>query len=369
MDYKKTKIVLSGAYGMGNIGDESICETIARDLLTVRSDSRIDILAWDEKMFAKNHRELLKDTRIKVRKALFFNFFSHNISNYIKSIASIWSVINCDYFVWGGGALIKDNPNWTKAYLYSLRVAQLLRKDIIIAPIGINVIKNPETISLTNKIKHPQLFSARDRNSKKNLLNTVPKFKDDEIVVVPDPVFHLGDYIDIKKEKTDFFRIGINLASIRDDSITDEELINIIANFLIGLKDLGKIQIIHLPTVPSKDSYLFDQLLVKLGDHGFESDEIQCESPLEYLNAIKGTNFFIGTRLHSIILASNINKLPMVGIIYEPKTSYLKDDWGLDFIHDIKELKDIDINQTFNFDEVRNESRNLRSQFNKIINK
>jgi polysaccharide pyruvyl transferase WcaK-like protein len=325
------KIVISSAYGMGNLGDEAICETIINDIFSINNEVQITILVFDKNLFFKAHPHWRKNKKISVESMNFRKNICFRPCAFLSLLKGTLKILFCDLFIWGGGGIIRNRPDWLKIYIIPLQIAQFFKKKIIIWSIGIDKITNSQVINLIKKIKKVDFFSIRDNISKRNLLNVSKIFKENEIQVIRDPVFHFLESKIIVNPQQKIYNIGLNLSFWKADfsnEVKIDRFINSLANVFNELSEEINFKILYLPTVPSKDNILFEKLKSKL------ISQLKIETPFintpgEYLNRLSALNLFIGMRMHSIILASNIDNLPIVGIIYDEKTIAIKRELNL----------------------------------------
>ena len=124
------RILISGYYGAGNIGDESILTVVAENLRARLSGVELTVLSQSPEATAKKHAVRSVNRR---------------------SPAVIGEVRRCDLLISGGGSLLQDVTS-RKSILYYLAVMWLaffFRKDVFIYSQGIGPIVSKRNRRLT----------------------------------------------------------------------------------------------------------------------------------------------------------------------------------------------------------------------------
>ena len=111
------KIVISAAYGMGNLGDEAICETIIYDSVSVDSATRITVLVIDKYLFFTSHPDFVGRKNIRIRSMDFRRGTLFNPMKVIDVFMGMVAIVFCDVFIWGGGNLIRNKKYWLNIYI------------------------------------------------------------------------------------------------------------------------------------------------------------------------------------------------------------------------------------------------------------
>jgi polysaccharide pyruvyl transferase WcaK-like protein len=348
MKYKsKKRIVISAAYGMGNLGDEAICDTIIKDILSINKNVILTVIVIDINKFFKSHPNLFNIKNIKIFE------IAKNKKDYF-SFKKIWWATNiitdifyCDLFVWGGGGIVRNRPDWLSLYIIPLRIAKFFKKRIFVWSIGVNKISNKKVINLVNHIKDVDFISVRDKESKKSLEEILFNLRNN-IYVINDPVFHF-DSIDRKKNNHNELIIGLNLAFWKAD-LSDQksvnDFINSLAYSLNKLSEIKQYTLYYLPTAQKKDDVLFEYLYQKLSKN-INIEKHIVDTPQEFLDLSSKLDLFVCSRLHAIILASNVKDLPIIPIIYDEKvlnlSMFFKEDCFFS-INDIIQKPEIFLN-------------------------
>jgi polysaccharide pyruvyl transferase WcaK-like protein len=384
---KNKKIVISAAYGMGNIGDEAICSTLVNDIFYINNKVKITILAKDKNIFLQSHPDFVDDKRIKVQQSFFLQSFLKEPKKLFNTFLSLLYIVNCDIFIWGGGGVIRDKVYWLKFYICPLFFAQFIGKKIFIASIGVNEIYNDEVKKIVRKIKKASFFSVRDKKSKNNLLNIL---KNQKIAVVRDPVFHFKDYYNEEESihKNEIFVIGLNLAFIENSDLYKEiksnEFAVSLSKILNAVYSKRKYEILYLPTDRDKDSILFEKVKKNLNSN-IVIKSVESKNPSEYLDRLRTVNLLVSSRMHSFIMGSNIDYLPIISFVYDEKINVLrnellgnKDNWFSvnNILHNKEDIEnkiinciDFPRNNLLGFNKFYDDSRTIITELSRYIKK
>lgn len=336
------RIVLSGAYGMGNLGDEAICRSIMADIEAAHPGARLRVLTFSEQASILAH-----PAAPRTRFLEFFSIISSfwKIGSWFSIGKGIWEILTCDIIFFGGGGLIRNRTQWLKRYLWPVRIAQWFRKSIVVCCIGVDTLTDPEVIALVQSIRQPLFFSVRDERSKQNLVLAHPKLTG--IQVIADPAFHLFKKRSVVRTVTDrAVRIGVNLTSWKADFSNQKQLDAFIQGLATLFDEVAKcgreLHLVYLPTVPHKDATIYQDLQRELkGKYLIEMPTLQ--TPELFVEHLAHLDFFIGMRLHSLILSSLVQDLPTSMISYDEKTDELRPLFGENFfrISDIIEHPEV----------------------------
>lgn len=317
------RIVLSGAYGMGNLGDEAICRSLMKDIEGAYPGAGLRVFTFDDRASRLAH-PLVSEARFRE----FFSpvFRPWSIRSWVNVGKGIWEIFACDLFIFGGGGLVRNRMEWLRRYLWPLRLAQWFRKPIAICCIGVDALTDPQVIRLIQRIRHPVFVSVRDEESKRNLLQVHPSLA--PVKVVADPAFHVFKNVPRATTKSpSIIRIGLNLTTWKAD-FSERKQVDAFVNGLVLLLDTmaksGKeIQIVYLSTVPKKDAEIYQHLQDRLADK-YPADAPLLQTPEAYVAHLASLDLFVGMRLHSLILSSLVGGLPTSVISYDEKTDALQ---------------------------------------------
>jgi polysaccharide pyruvyl transferase CsaB len=304
--------ILLGYYGYNNIGDDALLSSICSNLKRLKPD--INILA-----LSKSPSQTQKINQINA-------IYRFNMFKVLKAMK------NTKLFAYGGGTLIQDSTS-TRSLLYYLALMYAAKKmnlKTMLYANGIEPINKNINKKLTgNILNNVDIISLREETSLKELqkLNiTNPK-----IVVTADPAITCSGIP--KNEIPKIFK--------REGIPTDQRY----AGFSIRYwKGYGKKHIVMmarladflyekyglLPVfIPMQHKYVDDckisrEIISKMKNPGYIVSSRYSVS--ETIGIISAMDLVVGMRLHSLIFAA-AQKVPMIGIAYEPKV-----DWFLKYI-------------------------------------
>jgi len=301
-------VVLTGAYGMGNLGDEAIAEMAIRHLLDVVPNPRITLLVWDTRRWRHAHRSAdIRALPGLYRHALVRPPLWSGLARAAAAIAG------CDVLVWGGGRLVRDRAVWLREYLWSVRLAAFLRKRIVVLAVGVDRITDQSRRRALQVLRDAYAISVRDFTSKENLVQAIDGIP--PVDVVSDGVF---DWPIADRVPPPVSTLGITLRNLTATGDADVAL----PCWLVTLSDVLKsmqrdraFRIVCLPTA-MKEAALSRAFCSLDRDR----ELVDARTPGDYLEQLSRCTAFVGMRLHACILASRVRGLPVRCLAPAPKT-------------------------------------------------
>ena len=302
-------VVLTGAYGMGNLGDEAIAAMAIRHLLDVVPNPRITLLVWDDtRRWSDAHRGV--DVRALpglYRHALVRPRLWSGLARAVAAIAG------CDVLVWGGGRLVRDRSVWLREYLWSVRLAAFLHKRIVVLAVGADPITDPSRRRALRVLRDADAISVRDFASKENLVQAIDGIPPVDVVSdgvfawpvadrVPPPVPTLG--ITLR-----------NLTATGDADVAMPRWLVTLSDVLRSMQRDRPFRIVCLPTA-TKELALSRAFCLLDRDR----ELVDARTPGDYLQHLSRCTAFVGMRLHACILASRVRGLPVRCFAPAPKT-------------------------------------------------
>ena len=304
-------VVISGYYGFGNSGDDSILYAIIRELKALHPSIRIVTLSNTPKKTSLAYG---------VDSIHRFNLFS--ILRRIKNTKLVIS---------GGGSLIQDvtSNKSLNYYLLITKLANVFGKKSMLYANGIGPVNNSQNIEKVRKaLNKVDLITLREPSSK----NELTRFgvSNPEIIVTADPAFNL---FPASEDETNavLTRSGIKedvkycVIAIRPWRTSDSDFslqLAQAANYAKEKYDVEAVFILMQPTNDSKISFTVANEI--------NSKAIVIEEPLtpsQALGIISKAEFVIGMRLHALIYAAKC-ATPVIGIVYDPKIEAMMDYMG-----------------------------------------
>ncbi len=304
-------IVISGYYGFGNSGDDSILYSMIRELKANRPDIRIVTLSNTPKKTSK-----------------LYGVASIHRFNIISVIAAISGT---KLLISGGGSLIQDVTSSKSLvyYLSVIRLAQILKKKVMLLANGIGPIEKASNIEKVKKVLNKvDLITLREPASLEELKNFgVDK---PQILVTADPAFNLYE---ARAEETETIMRANNIplhqeycvVAIRPWFKSSDDLAAKISNAANYAFETYGLNSIFLVMQPSRDTQISKDCASKIENGAYVIDTEL--SPAQMLGIVKGAKFVIGMRLHTLIYGASCGT-PVIGISYDPKINAVMDYIG-----------------------------------------
>ncbi|SMB91385.1 polysaccharide pyruvyl transferase CsaB [Thermanaeromonas toyohensis ToBE] len=297
------RVVLSGYYGFGNLGDEAILYSMVQALKSLEPELEILVLSHDP---AGTER-----------------FLPVKAVNRWRLLEVAWALRRSDLLISGGGSLFQDttSPRSLLYYLGILELARVLGRPRMVYAQGLGPLKRSWARYLTAKVlDRVQLITLRDSNS--HVLLRELGVQHPEVKVTADPVLGL---------KVSAFNLGAGR----------EKLLRL--GFKAGVKPLAGFFLRYwllpegaLEALARAADYLVDQgwgvLFLPLH---FPRDVEACWQVQRLMNRpatvvkekltledavgiISSLDFLVGMRLHALILGA-VLEVPFIGLSYDPK--------------------------------------------------
>ncbi|MBO5301852.1 MAG: polysaccharide pyruvyl transferase CsaB [Peptococcaceae bacterium] len=300
------RVLLSGYYGFDNAGDEAVLYAIVQALRAEKPDIDITVLS--------NQPEHTSE-----------QFGVKSVNRWGK-IALLKAVKNCDVFISGGGSLLQDvtSKNGILYYLGLIKLAQVMKKKVMIYAQGIGPVHNGRNRALVRKILNKvNVITVRDLESRMELMQ-MGVYR--EIMVCADPVLGIpADEVDAKIGKTLLEKGGVEnytrpiLMVAARSWQNSGDLFEEIAAFCDDAVQNGW-QIVFLPFHYPEDIETGKMIAAKM-QHVQDVTVLQENyTPLETMHILKNADMILGMRLHSLIMGATLQK-PMIALSYDPKVS------------------------------------------------
>ena len=321
------KILISGYFGMGNIGDEALLSSLIGILRNIdASKIEISVLSGDPLVTTELYGVLGIDRRSMYR--------------VLKAIE--WA----DIVITGPGGLIQDVTSF-RSLLYYIGIAAMtkfLGKKSLILGCGVGPVNRGLGRALTKKItKKLDGIALRDMPSLEELRryglkrHDVKLFPDFGLLVDASSSMRGKELLEIEGipyGNYPLIGMAVRPVGIKEVDYELKKLLAITADALIN-KYSAHIVFLPFDTNMDKDFSISIQAMMK--NHSFL---IQGQyRPSDIKGIINELNLMIGMRLHSLILSCTSN-IPVVGIAYDPKVeNFLVQIGSYDFIN-LKEVSE-----------------------------
>ena len=321
-------IILSGYYGFGNLGDESLLDIITDSI--AETVPGVKLAALTNK--PKNER-----ARTGLSCISRFNVLSvfHNLKR-AKMLVS------------GGGSLLQDATSNRSLGYYAgvMQIADKCGAKVCVLANGIGPINSESNKALAGRVVNDADYvSVRDSDSKAELINLgVPGEK---INVTADPAFLIKPCDDAALSKAlvgvgiagDYFAVSIRplkggrkgAYQLTDD---DRKIADEVTAVCIEIANKHSLTPLLIPMQEEQDLEVCSLVGEKLGALGVKSSLYMPENASEMMGILKGARFMIGMRLHSIIFASSAG-VPVIGMSYDPKVKSMMRQLGQEYFVDL----------------------------------
>lgn len=327
-------VVVSGYYGFGNLGDESLLDTIASSAAC--EIPRIKIAALTRHPKADSRRTGLKCVSR-------FNF-----------PAVFRELSRTKVLISGGGSLLQDKTSKRSLRYYAgvMRAAELFGKKVYVYANGIGpILHEPNKRRAARAVTAADAVSVRDEGSKEELVSLgVPAEK---IEVSADPAFLISDRISEKAERSAekrlgrllgggggaFFAVSVRLMDVSSADCThltprDEEILREVEKSAAHIAKRHKMTPVIIPMQESRDTAISEKLAEMLHSGGVEARIYAPSSAGELICVLRRASLLIGMRLHAIIFASSAG-VPVVGLSYDPKVASFMRELGQKYTIDL----------------------------------
>ncbi len=295
------RVLLSGYYGFGNVGDEAILASTIESLREKQPGIEVSVLS-------ANPQDTSKTYSVDAYQRMS-----------AKEVAS--GILSCDLVVFGGGSLLQDDTSF-RSLLYYLSVifsSRVLGKPVVVYANGVGPLRSPAGRLLTRlALMLVRKVTVRDPESEK-LLKRIGVKK--PVRVTADPAFLLSPSPAERCDKI-MKDAGIPLSAapvwlaLRPGKAPERFYASFVPAITL-LRSRG-----YEPCVlvmQEKDRELVPALNKLLADAGERPvPEIAGLSPRDALGVLERGRFCVGMRLHTLILAARAS-VPFLGVEIDPK--------------------------------------------------
>jgi len=285
------RVLISGYYGFGNLGDEVILKTIITALTSCGEGVELKVLSADTESTS---------AVFGVEAVPRWNFWS-----------VLPGILWCNYFILGGGGLIQDRTGSVTAYYYLILslAALVFGKKLIIYAQGFGPVKSVVVKRLCGYIyRRAKVITMRDKGSAVLLSSTGVGI--DKIVVTADPVWAYEcepkpSAGQVNRGKGKYFCV------IPRAELTHEEIVSI-AEAVDGLSiEYGFNEAVILPFQPLCDTAVSEELARYIKKvRPVVADGYQKFG--DALNIISGAAGVITMRMHGVVFSLKAG-VPVVG--------------------------------------------------------
>ncbi|OGC13484.1 polysaccharide pyruvyl transferase CsaB [candidate division WOR-1 bacterium RIFCSPHIGHO2_02_FULL_53_26] len=293
------KVLISGYYGCGNIGDEAVLEAILKGLRQRAPGLGLTVLSAQPELTS-----MFNEVKAVRRSGLF---------------GVLRALDEADILISGGGSLFQDKTS-ARSFLYYIGLvglAKLFGKKVMIFGQGFGPLRGRLNRAIARAVvEKVDLITLRDEDS----LNEIRRLgvKNGNIHVTADPTFILGEgdkeqgrkVLALEHVPAGKALLGVAVRQSIDTGRLAEQLDIICEKYKLAPVFLP----FHFPEDLGESRKVIEQMRTK-SQVVFRS----C-GPEEMRGIFPHLELLIGLRLHGLIFAA-ANKVPMVGISYDPKVA------------------------------------------------
>ena len=316
-------VVICGAYGRGNAGDDAILLAILRELRSINPDLSCQV-------FSRNPI----DTRRTYRVNAFYTF-------------NFWKAVHCfkqaKFFINGGGSLMQDVTSYRSLwfYLWTLAAAKRHGCPVIMYGCGIGPIYSKRNRARTTKVmnRYVDAITLRDPDSMKELEVlgvTKPKIAlsaDTTVSLPPAP----EDVVDGILDSVGIPVHGNYIGFVLRPWPSFEEKAKVIAAAADYAYETYGYTPVFFPIEPRLDVSAAQRVIQRMhAPHYLFTEAYTAAQTIGILSRMK---VVVSMRLHGLIFAGS-QGVPLVGIVYDQKVSSFLSYIGQDLYEDLNKLSE-----------------------------
>lgn len=321
------RIVVSGYYGFGNLGDEAILATIVQQL-----GQRAELVVLSAN---PEQTEAAFGVRAVPRLDL-------------KAIAR--ELRGASLFLSGGGGLMQDVTGVVSVPYYGglMIIARFLGVPNMVFGQGVGPLSQPMSRMLTRfAFSSAKALTVRDQASY-DLLRELG-IRQDRLTLTADPVLCLEG---APAERIDEIAASIGIepgvptiaVALRPWHTWYERQFKILTSALTQVAVESDAQVVLLPFQLPGDERITEELRACLeyrpeGRHAHVAQLATPLSPAEMMGLIGRMDLVVGMRLHALIMAA-ASGVPALGLVYDPKVAHLCSQWNFPAVPSLSDLDD-----------------------------
>jgi polysaccharide pyruvyl transferase CsaB len=317
-----TRVLISGWYGNGNLGDEALLAGILRSLRTADATIEPVVMSDDPPGTVRDH-----GVRARAR---------DNRGHRARLISEARALPRYDALAIGGGGLIKDfgeRPGNVHAWLRPGIVASLLRKPASWYAIGVDEVRHEKSRAVVRRAaRRARLITVRDAGSARALRELGVRR---EPVVTADPaVLTAAPRPEWRAEEQPLVTVcprrWKSTGAGVDRPDVEERMLSELAGALDTLVDRhgARVQFLPFRSSPGDDDA---EVCVSVAQRMANSAHARVlpapRGPEAAGEVVARSQLVVGTRLHSLILASAA-AVPSFGLDYMPKIRFFAERVG-----------------------------------------
>lgn len=318
---KQKSIVICGAYGKGNTGDDAILLAILSELRSLSSDFSFHILSRNP-----------KETKMSCRVNATHTFYFFSILRAFR---------HCSLYINGGGSLMQDVTSWRSLwfYLWTLRAAKRLGCKVLMYGCGIGPISSQYNRKLTTHIlnKYVDAITLRDPHSMEELDDM--QVHNPDVLLSSDPTVILPaaapESVDALLQNYGIDPNGQYAAFIVRPWVNYDNKVQAFSDAATYVYERYGLTPVFFPIEPRLDTAAAKKVtnLLTVPFHIF----LGPLSATETIGVLAKMQTVISMRLHGLIFAAG-QGIPLIGIVYDPKVHAFLSYIGQDLFIDLNDL-------------------------------
>ena len=325
---RKQKIVIAGAYGCGNAGDDAILAGLLR---------MFDPELWDITVQAADPPRIQGIEKVRLVRQQLNLGLSLKVLKAFDFIGILSAIRQTDLLIVGGGALLHDLRFYNLPYFFGLQFwAGLWHASTVYFNIGAGPIRSGFGKWLCRRfLSRAAHISVRDENGKTELVNAgirgpVHVSADPAFMLspedVPDEIAHV-----VRQEQLPESFIAVTLCGwFKSEDFWQRDALDLsrsvarTAEILDWIIERTAKPLVFIPTVIPYDRDLAARISGSM-KHKDRFQWLQKDHSVEMLMGILGkADWLFGMRLHSMIL-SEIMQTPFFAVVYDQKVTCFMD--------------------------------------------
>ena len=317
-------VVISGYYGFGNLGDESLLDAISCSLADAYPGIKIAALT-------RNPRRDSKRTGLKC-------------TSRFNMAAVFCRLSRAKLLISGGGSLLQDTTSKRSLRYYAgvMRMAKSAGASVFVYANGIGPIGHESNRKLTAKVvSRADAVSVRDADSVEELISLgVPREK---IRLSADPAFTIKPVSAERREALiselgvdgGYFAVSVRPLTIRGGESVGGEAENgaVVKKIAEACREIAEkygITPVLVPMQASADIGICDAIVRELAASGVRAVTYKPRVAAELMGVLAGARFAIAMRLHVVVFASSVG-CPVIGVSYDPKVESMMRGLGQEY--------------------------------------
>jgi len=336
------RVVLSGYYGFGNVGDESVLKAIIKGLRKIIPKVNITVLSATPKLTKE-----------------FNGVDSISRNNCLKIIIKL---LKAKYFISGGGTLFQNVTSTRSLYYYLglILLAKLLFRKVIVMAQGFGPLTGRINRLVTRFVlNRANLITLRDSNSYDELVKlgvkkSKIKITADPAIILDKPGLEQGrKVLSLEAVRLNKPLLGI---AVRSVPLSEEEgfykTLSGAVDWLVKNYNYAPVFVLfQCPEDMAETSKIINYMQEK------SNVIFRICQPNEMMSLIANFDLLIGMRLHSLIFAA-MNHVPMLGLSYDPKVKAFMNEIEQP---DLEVSHDLDLRSTKNtLEEIINNKDDIK---------